>query len=305
MATKKDRVPIPDDVAAAVIYESDRTCCVCRLSGKAVQIHHINEDPSDNDPANLAVLCLECHDQTQIRGGFGRKLNAHIVTLYRDSWIDIVRMRRSSLTLRSELAGVERSSFTAPRIATPALNDSTNERKASSSTERDPGISGGGAHSSRSESPFGYSYRHLGIVITLIDVTRARSILVEKRNAQYDDDFEEQYAGHGAEYVSLVTRVLNDANVSIDLTCGYPIGNKLVDSRGREFDAIDELYKVVANPKCNDNLQPGFETGMTWIYRVPESVETRSFDFEDLTDWDAPRSARPTSIPAITTPLTR
>jgi hypothetical protein len=42
---------------------------------------------------NLAVLCLLCHDDTQIRGGFSRKLNAGLVRMYRDSWNAAVKLK--------------------------------------------------------------------------------------------------------------------------------------------------------------------------------------------------------------------
>jgi hypothetical protein len=90
----KKRIPIPDDVASDVIWSSDSTCCVCADRSKAFQIHHIDEDPSNNDPSNLAVLCLQCHDDTQITGGFGRKLNAPLVIKYRDEWTRRVAERR-------------------------------------------------------------------------------------------------------------------------------------------------------------------------------------------------------------------
>jgi hypothetical protein len=95
VAQKKVRVPIPQDPADELLFRSDRTCCVCRVSGRPVQIHHINDDPSDNCPENLAVLCVVCHDQTQITGGFGRKLNAGQVTKYRDDWVALVEARRT------------------------------------------------------------------------------------------------------------------------------------------------------------------------------------------------------------------
>lgn len=82
----KDRVPIPPEVAAELLFASDHTCCVCRDPGRAVQIHHIDENPANNAKANLSVLCLLCHDDTQIKGGFGRKLDAKLVTQYRDDW---------------------------------------------------------------------------------------------------------------------------------------------------------------------------------------------------------------------------
>jgi hypothetical protein len=59
-----------------------------------VQIHHIDEDPSNHDLANLALLCLDCHNDTQVKGGFGRKLNAATVRKYRDDWTHRVDARR-------------------------------------------------------------------------------------------------------------------------------------------------------------------------------------------------------------------
>jgi hypothetical protein len=90
----KERILIPEDVASEVMFLSNRTCCVCREKGKAVQIHHLDEDPSNNSKDNLAVLCLECHNQTQIRGGFGRKLNKPIIEKYRDDWYSKVKESR-------------------------------------------------------------------------------------------------------------------------------------------------------------------------------------------------------------------
>lgn len=95
MPSKKKRVPIPEDRSDEILYLSDRTCCKCHIPKKPIQIHHIDEDPSNNDPQNLAVLCLECHDETQVSGGFGRKLTAGQVRRYRDAWLQELRERRS------------------------------------------------------------------------------------------------------------------------------------------------------------------------------------------------------------------
>ncbi len=91
----KVRTGIPVDLAAEVMFASDSTCCVCRERGKALQLHHIDEEPSNNVEVNLAVLCLECHNDTQLQGGFGRKLNAALVTRYRDEWFERVKARRA------------------------------------------------------------------------------------------------------------------------------------------------------------------------------------------------------------------
>lgn len=82
------RVSIPDEVAAKALFYSDRICCVCRIPKKPLQIHHIDDDNSNNVLENLAILCLDCHTETQIKGGFGRRLDATQVRLYRDEWLD-------------------------------------------------------------------------------------------------------------------------------------------------------------------------------------------------------------------------
>ena len=91
---KMIRTPIPSNIAVEILFVSDNTCCVCRERGKTLQIHHIDDNPSNNVPENLAVLCLECHNKTQIKGGFGRRLNVSLVIKYRDDWLKRVKLRR-------------------------------------------------------------------------------------------------------------------------------------------------------------------------------------------------------------------
>lgn len=97
--SKKTRIEIPTDIAAKVMFLSDRTCCVCRSGKKPVQIHHIDENPANNNPDNLAVLCLDCHNDTMIKGGFGRKLNADQVILYRNDWLNTIKKKRANTEL--------------------------------------------------------------------------------------------------------------------------------------------------------------------------------------------------------------
>ena len=128
VAQKKDRVPIPQDLADELLFRSDRTCCVCRLSNKPVQIHHINDDPSDNRSDNLAVLCVVCHNETQITGGFGRKLNAGQVTWYRNDWPAFVEARRTGGPVKFEAIGARLSAMDSGQI----LYDSANKIKGGS-----------------------------------------------------------------------------------------------------------------------------------------------------------------------------
>jgi len=106
----KPRTPIPDDISAEVMFLHDRTCCVCHQRELAVQIHHIDEDPTNHTVSNLAVLCLEHHEQTQVRGGFAKKLKAADVVRSRDDWIRRVRDRRDN---RQRIASLGKQSIAA------------------------------------------------------------------------------------------------------------------------------------------------------------------------------------------------
>jgi hypothetical protein len=90
---KKNRVAIPDEIAAAVLFRANRTCSVCREK-KPVQIHHIDENPEHYTEENLAVLCFDCHRDTQIRGGFDRKLDSAQIRRYRKDWLTRVANKR-------------------------------------------------------------------------------------------------------------------------------------------------------------------------------------------------------------------
>ena len=74
---------------------------MCRTRGKPVQIHHIDDDPRNHVFQNLAVLCFDCHTDTQVTGGFHRKLDADQVILYRDDWHIMVARERSDARRRT------------------------------------------------------------------------------------------------------------------------------------------------------------------------------------------------------------
>lgn len=92
---RKQRIEIPPSIAAEVLFLSDRTCCVCRQRGRPIQIHHIDDDPTNNLQENLAVLCTDCHNDTLLRGGFDRKLDAAQIRLYKTDWNARVEVKRT------------------------------------------------------------------------------------------------------------------------------------------------------------------------------------------------------------------
>ena len=97
----KIRKQTPKSVKTDVLFQSNRTCCICHVRGKAVQIHHIDENPSNNTFENLAVLCQECHNDAHIKGGFGQKLDPQLVIKFRDEWLKDVKLRRDSANERA------------------------------------------------------------------------------------------------------------------------------------------------------------------------------------------------------------
>lgn len=109
-------------MAARVLYASSHTCAVCNEPGRPVQLHHINEDPADNRDANLVVLCLTCHEATQLRGGFGRKLNAPLVKKYKREWLKRVagRRERADAIATNRMAGVSAALSASARVKTLA-----------------------------------------------------------------------------------------------------------------------------------------------------------------------------------------
>lgn len=104
----KKRIKIPDDVAAEVMFASDRTCCICKDSNRNVQIHHIDGDPSNNDPSNLAVLCTDHHSEVHSKLAFARNLSAETVVLYRDNWHATVRQQQGRNSEEVELVRYRR-----------------------------------------------------------------------------------------------------------------------------------------------------------------------------------------------------
>jgi len=77
------------------MFASDRTCCVCRDSSRKTEIHHIDEDPANNDFANLALVCKDCQSEAHTKHAFSRNLTPELVTLYNQDWRGFVSERRA------------------------------------------------------------------------------------------------------------------------------------------------------------------------------------------------------------------
>lgn len=131
------RSPSPE-LSARLLHASDITCCVCRRPGQAVQLHHLNGDRSDDTPDNFAVLCLNCHDRTQLRGGFGRHLGELVVRAYRDEWVRLVADRRHVLPAAGQPTAA--SGFSALRRPTGTELRTGRPCRVADATWRDLGV---------------------------------------------------------------------------------------------------------------------------------------------------------------------
>jgi len=63
---KKTRVKLTQAERLAVLECDGFLCRDCGKGGRCsdwiLEVHHVNEDPSDNDPRNLITLCVRCHN---------------------------------------------------------------------------------------------------------------------------------------------------------------------------------------------------------------------------------------------------
>lgn len=80
----KNRISVPTKIAAEILIANKHACCVCQ--DYHVQLHHIDENPSNNDPANLAVLCLKHHDLATMKMSISRKLGQKEIRQFKSDW---------------------------------------------------------------------------------------------------------------------------------------------------------------------------------------------------------------------------
>jgi hypothetical protein len=83
---KKSRPNINPEKVAQLMFQNRHMCCICHEPRKSVQIHHIDDDPANNEWENLAVLCLDCHSRVTGDEGLGRRYSVQEITLFKSGW---------------------------------------------------------------------------------------------------------------------------------------------------------------------------------------------------------------------------
>lgn len=109
--TIKVRKSIPKLIQKELLYNSVRTCCVCRNGKSPIQIHHIDQDPSNNDYTNLIVICSNCHDESHTQHKMTKNLTASDLKYSKEEWELQVKERASMAMLPSSISTVAMWTF--------------------------------------------------------------------------------------------------------------------------------------------------------------------------------------------------
>lgn len=78
---------IPEEVQTRLLAESRRRCAICYglhhdLRSKRGQLAHLDHDPSNNNPENIAFLCFDHHDEYDSKTSQSKKLSMGEVLAY-------------------------------------------------------------------------------------------------------------------------------------------------------------------------------------------------------------------------------
>lgn len=108
----KRRKKIRSEIETEILFNSDKTCCICKDPNKGGQIHHIDEDPGNNDPSNLIVVCTHHHDEIHKKSTITKGFSPNLLRKYKRIWEQTVREKRPQGhdPLRSP-SGIEKTLF--------------------------------------------------------------------------------------------------------------------------------------------------------------------------------------------------
>lgn len=98
MTTSK-RLPIPKPIQRSLLTKNLGVCCVCKERGTGTNFHHIDGNPANNNEDNIAVLCVQEHDQHHRPNAYVKtkhlELGAHKINEYKREWEQTVEECKS------------------------------------------------------------------------------------------------------------------------------------------------------------------------------------------------------------------
>jgi len=87
-----NRKLISSKIEREILFRNEATCCICGKSN--VQIHHIDGNHSNNQLINLAVLCLDHHNQASSISSMTRGLKPSLVRKFKIDWEGRISRKR-------------------------------------------------------------------------------------------------------------------------------------------------------------------------------------------------------------------
>ena len=126
-----NRKKIPPEIVADITTASRRRCCICfglkqDNTEKKGQIAHLDHDPSNNEPDNLAFLCFDHHDQYDTPPSQAKGLTIEEVKRYRTELLAFVA--RSLPAPDAEIVTMLTNALDRPAFRTPFRQESSLER---------------------------------------------------------------------------------------------------------------------------------------------------------------------------------
>jgi hypothetical protein len=93
MRLSNKRIRIPQPLQSRIYYKSANSCAVCRRYDLPTQIHHIDQDPSNNVEGNLILLCTNCHDEAHTHHDLSQNLTQEKLRYCKSEWEKEVQIK--------------------------------------------------------------------------------------------------------------------------------------------------------------------------------------------------------------------
>lgn len=88
------RPTIPQHIKQKLLYESRYCCSICQKL--SCQIHHIDQNHSNNSEENLIVLCVAHHNEAHTMRTMSSNLDSNALKYAKKAWIEQVRLSRDN-----------------------------------------------------------------------------------------------------------------------------------------------------------------------------------------------------------------
>lgn len=86
------RPSIPAALQHKLLYDSAWACVICQAKG--CQIHHIDQDHSNNEESNLVLICVSHHDEAHNKRGLSKNLTSAGLRYAKEQWVQAVAENR-------------------------------------------------------------------------------------------------------------------------------------------------------------------------------------------------------------------